>query len=359
VVLEVDLYDSRLEATLDATGRIMSGTWTKTVPDGVTTLPFNAWKGDSQRFLVVDTEAAAGPSVPSVGGMWAVRFTDDDGIMPARGELVNIGMRVTGTFLTPLGDFRWFDGLYRRGRLRLSSFDGAHAFLLDAVTLEDGSLAGDFWSGDSYHATWTAWRPTAEADGRLPSAWTLVTPTDPEQRLRFAFPDLEGRTVSLSDDRYAGKVVIVQLFGTWCPNCHDEAPLLNRWYRRWRDDGLEVVGLAFEYSDDPERSRRQLERFRDHYEIEYPLLIAGVSDKAKAAEMLPDLSGVPAYPTTIFIRRDGRIFRIHSGFAGPATRDHHERLKAEFKRLIDRLLRQPASLPMPKGVGDQPATQPE
>ncbi len=135
---------------------------------------------------------------------------------------------------------------------------------------------------------------------------------------------------------------MVNVFGSWCPNCNDEAPLLAEWYRRYRDRGLEIVGLAYEFTGDPERDRRLVRRFAKRYGIDYPLLLAGVSDKAAAAETLPDLTAVLSYPTTIFIGRDGKVRKIHSGFAGPGTGRHHEELVAKLEAAIEELLAEPA-----------------
>ncbi len=255
----------------------------------------------------------------------------------ARGELVQTGANLTGTFLTPTGDYRFLEGTYRLGRLRLSTFDGAHAFLFDATAREDGTLAGDFWSRDTYHATWTA-RRAEEYESILPDAWTAVGLTNDEGAFSFTFPDLEGDPLSLGDPRFAGKVVLVNIFGSWCPNCNDEAPLLAEWHRRYRDRGLEIVGLAYEFTGDPDRGRQLVRRFAERYSIEYPLLLAGVSDKAAAASTLPDLTAVIAYPTTIFIGRDGKVRKIHTGFTGPGTGSHYQQLVAELETVIEELL---------------------
>ncbi len=336
VVLRFDWYDSEITAELDDTGENLAGTWRKTVPEGESTLPFNARLGDPRRFLI---DIAKGPESPvaDVSGVWAVELRDDDGVEAARGELVQTGNHVTGTFLTPTGDYRYLEGTYRLGHLRLSTFDGAHAFLFDARAQEDGSLEGDFWSRDTYHATWTA-RRAGETESILPDAWAVVGLTNDEGAFSFSFPDLDGRMVGLDDPRFAGKPVLVNIFGSWCPNCNDEAPLLAEWHRRYRDRGLEIVGLAYELTGDPERDRRLVRRFADRYGIEYPLLLAGVSDKEAAAATLPDLTAVIAYPTTIFIGRDGRVRKIHTGFSGPGTGSHYQQLVAELEAAIEELL---------------------
>ncbi len=349
VVLAFDFYDSRIEAEVEPDGGRMRGEWTKVVPKGLSRLEFSAERAEGPRFAALAAagfEPGAGGIFPPIDGVWEVEFSDDDGREPAQGEFRQRGSEVAGTFLTPTGDFRFLAGSYERGVLRLSTFDGAHAFLFTARATPAGTLAGDFWSRDSYHATWTA-RRAGEATPVLPDAWSLVGLTNDTGALDFRFPDLEGREVSLADPRFAGKVVLVNLFGSWCPNCNDEAPLLAEWARRYRQRGLEVVGLAYEFTGEPERDRRQVARYAERHGIDFPLLLAGVSDKKEAAATLPDLTGVVAYPTSIFVGRDGRVREIHSGFAGPGTGEHHERLKAELEALIERLLAEGPPAPVP------------
>lgn len=344
VVLEFAWYDSEITARLSRDGATLEGEWRKTVPAGDSRLPFAARRGDERRFVGAGEAGLAagdGQALASVDGLWAVEFTDDSGTEPARGEFRQQGSRVDGTFLTPTGDYRFLEGSYEDGLLRLSTFDGAHAFLFHARSQADGSLEGDFWSRDSYHATWVARRVEDASEAPVPDAWSLVGLTNEEGRFTFEFPDLEGRPVSLTDERFAGKVVLVNIFGSWCPNCNDEAPLLAQWDRRFRDQGLEIVGLAYEFSGDPQRDRVLVERFARRYGLEYPMLLAGISDKAAAAETLPDLSSVVAFPTSIFIDRSGKVRRIHSGFSGPGTGDHYRQLIAEFEGLLAELLAEP------------------
>lgn len=349
VVLDIDWYDSTIEArvaeSMNGEARRLDGEWRKTVPEGISSLAFSAVKDEPRRFFPAvqtsETPAADAP-LPSVDGSWAAVFTDEEGSQKALGELHQTKDRITGTFLTPTGDYRFLEGEYRDGLLRLSTFDGAHAFLFEARAQADGTLKGDFWSRDSYHATWTARRLTNEGDEPvLPDPYDLAHLTHPEDRFDFRFPDLEGRPVALSDERFRGKVVLVNVFGSWCPNCNDEAPLLADWYRRYRDRGLEVVGLAFEFTGDPERDSEVVRRFARRHGIEYPLLLAGTSDKHEAAKILRHLDRVVAYPTTVFIDRTGEVRRIHSGFAGPGTGEHHERLVRELETLIESLLAEP------------------
>jgi thiol-disulfide isomerase/thioredoxin len=334
VRIRFDGYDSAINANLSDDGNVMTGAWTRTVPVGTSRMAFRATRGEQPRFRQMSSSTSG-----SVNGIWKAEFADSDGVSPARGEFHQDrgSNRVTGTFLTPTGDDRYLEGSFESGLLRLSTFDGAHAFLFQARASADGKLSGDYWSRDSYHATWSATR-SDDAGATLPDGWKDVGLTNPEGRFQFRFPDLAGKPVALSDDRFRGKVVLVNIFGSWCPNCNDEAPLLAAWDRKYRDRGLEIVGLAYEFTGNAARDREMVRRFANHYGINYTLLLAGVSDKKKASATLPDLTRVLAYPTSLFIGRDGKVKKIYSGFAGPGTGVHYAALRTEMESVIETML---------------------
>jgi thiol-disulfide isomerase/thioredoxin len=338
VTIRFDHYDSAIHATLSDDGNTMTGAWTRTVPAGLCRLAFRATRGKQPRFRRIASVITSG--FGEMNGIWKAEFTDSDGVSPARGEFRQDRQtdRVTGTFLTPTGDDRYLDGSFQNGLLRLSTFDGAHAFLFQAHLSPDGNkLTGDYWSRDSYHATWTATRSN-DAGATLPDGWKDVGLTNNEGRFQFRFPDLDGNPVALTDSRFQNKVALVNIFGSWCPNCNDEAPLLAAWDRKYRDRGLEIVGLAYEFTGDAARDREMVRRFAKRYGIGYTLLLAGVSDKKKASATLPDLTRVVAYPTSVFIGRDGKVRKIYSGFAGPGTGAHYDKLRTELETEIGTLL---------------------
>jgi thiol-disulfide isomerase/thioredoxin len=332
VTIRFDWYDSAIHANVAEDGNAMTGDWTRTVPSGTSRLVFRATRGAQPRFLPVGKPG-------NVDGIWKAQFVDKDGVSPARGEFHQDpgSARVTGTFLTPTGDDRYLEGSFENGLLRLSTFDGAHAFLFQARQSNDGKLSGDYWSRDSYHATWSATR-SDDPGATLPDGWKDVALTNAAGHFAFRFPDLEGHAVSLSDDRFRGKVVVVNIFGSWCPNCNDEAPLLAEWDRKYRRQGLEIVGLAYEFTGNAAHDREMVRRFARRHDIHYTLLLAGVSDKAKASATLPDLTRVLAYPTSIFVGRDGKVRNIYSGFAGPGTGAHYDQLRKELETRITTLL---------------------
>jgi peroxiredoxin len=295
-------------------------------------VPLHATLGDEYRFF----KTPAGDNA-DVSGRWAVKFIDDKSGEPevALGEFTQSHDAVSGTILTTTGDHRYLAGQVQGDELYLSTFDGAHVFLYKAKIAADGSLDGDWWSGLVYHEKWIAKR---DAAARLPDAYGVTAMRSGVKQFDFAFPDLNGKTVSSKDPQFRGKVLIVALAGSWCPNCHDEAAFLAPLYKEYRDKGLEIVSLQFEHFGDFERAAQATQRFRQNYGIEYTTLIAGISDKEEAGKKLPMLKSFVAFPTTVFIDRRGNVRKIHTGYTGPATGDHYTQFVNEVKTTLDRLL---------------------
>ena len=329
-VLRFPGYQNRIEATRDATG--YSGVAVMVRRGGrEVRLPFRAVAGQNYRFYPTPATNA-----PSVAGRWAVTFTGKDGIgSPAIAELTQDGARVAGTVLDPTGDHRFLEGEVAGNELRLSRFDGGSAFLYHATLRADGTLTGTFWSG-----TWSEDRLSAHRDegASLIDPAVAAAAAARATPFAFSFPDLEGRTVSSTDQRFRNKVVIVSLGGSWCPNCHDEAAFLAPIYRDLRASGLEIVYLQFEYFGDFAAAVAANRRFVEKFKIDWPVLIAGISDKDEASRKLPRLGRVYAFPTTLVLDRKGTLRDVHSGFEGPATGKHYDEFRRTFTALIDRLL---------------------
>src|SRR5262249_17099301 len=139
---------------------------------------------------------------------------------------------------------------------------------------------------------------------------------------QFAFSgiSISGETVRHTDDRFKGKTLIVDIMGTWCHNCLDEAPVLQKLQERFGKDGMEIVGLSFEVSDDPALARKNLQLYKDRFGLTYTLLFCGSVDDANVNKQInSQLAGFFAYPTTIFIDKNHRVQSVHSGFRGPGT----------------------------------------
>ncbi len=240
---------------------------------------------------------------------------------------------IAGTFLTETGDYRFLEGDYIRPReFVLSCFDGSHAFLFKATMQEDGTLKGHFWSGKYWHEEWVAKR-NEKFELRDPTKLTWITDST---NVNFTFNDLSGKPVSLSD--YKGKVVVIQIMGTWCPNCMDETAWLSEVYKKYHPEGLEVIALAYERSPDTAIANPNIRRLKNRFGADYTFLNTGKSGKDAASESLPFLNGIMSFPTTIYIDKGGNVRMVYTGFNGPATGAAHVKDADAALRLIQELL---------------------
>ena len=321
--LSMPHYDSELKLTID--GKRMTGNWRKVRGAGNV--------AEMSAILKPAVEAKCEDPKPFLG-RWAVQFADSDDLAVGVFERFKEN-QVLGTFLTTTGDYRYLQGYVQSGELHLSCFDGAHAFLFTAKMSSSGELAGKFVSGDWYQDSWTARR---DPNIKLPDAFQQSTITGQANLAKLAFPDLDGKQRSLGDSDLMGKVTLVEVFGSWCPNCHDEAKYLKELRERFGDKGLKVVGLAFELTGDLERDTRQVKRYVERFEVDYPVLVAGISDKKTATKQFPVIDRIRSYPTTLFLDQSGQIRATYTGFSGPATGEAHQILRQRFEALIEKLL---------------------
>jgi thiol-disulfide isomerase/thioredoxin len=330
-------YETTLRAQVR--GKKLQGEVTMTGGGGATqTLPFAATLGPTWRFY-----ATAATDNADVDGRWDITYTTDDGRrLHGVAELQQRFEQVSGTVLLATGDQRYLAGEVHGDELRLSRFDGGSAYLYHARVDAKGRLVGDYWSGKTGHRRFVAVR---NADAELDRDAVTTGLRDPSSRFAFTFPSLDRKPVSLADPEFAGNVVIVAISGSWCPNCHDEARLLMALQTKYAARGLRVVSLMFENYGDFERAAAAARKYRDALGITYPTLIAGISENDDAGAKLPQLTGVFAFPTTLFVDRSGQVRKIHAGFAGPATGQHYEALAFEWTALVERLLAEPAVSP--------------
>ena len=342
--IDLDPYQSWIEGTIESLGTAMYGQWIRPRGNRPTVkMSFAAKHGTPDRFpdLTEPDEYD-----PKIDGRWTVKFQGDQ--EPSVGVFETRGQRVHGTFLTTLGDYRFLDGEFNGKALELSCFDGAHAFLFSATLQDDGSLKGTFQSRDSYFDSWTARR---DPNAKVLDPFELTT-VDPDAKWGdLAFPDLQGKTRRLDDIAFAGKARILTLFGSWCPNCTDHAKYMHELQTTYGERGLSILGLAFEYDDEPAEQIARIRNWQTRLGVDHPILLGGPADKQRAHKAFPILSAVRAYPTTIFIDGNGRIDSIHTGFSGPATGKTHERLRDAFESRIERLLGAPRDDPEQAGSG--------
>ena len=328
VYIQTPVFESVISASVDREGNLR-GYFTKESLDRV--VPFKAEFGTSTRYKADSAQT-------NVSGVWEVVFSEgvsgDEYI--AKGIFQQTGNKVSGTFRTMTGDYRYLDGVVDGNTMKVSAFDGAHAFAFIAE-VTDSTMDGQFYSGNHWKEPFSGKRnDTFE----LPDADSLTFLKEGYDTLEFAFPDASGNIVSLDDERFTDKVVVVQIMGTWCPNCLDESKYYTQFYKDHRDKGFEIVALAFEYAKTPDKAFQGIERLKNRLSIDYPILLAqyGSSSKIKANEKLPMLNHVLSYPTSIFVDKKGEVRKIHTGFNGPATGEKFLEFKADFEGFVAELL---------------------
>ena len=292
---------------------------------------FSATEG-TERFITVSDPRT------NISGAWETVFSpySENDKYIAKGIFEQNGTKVEGTFRTETGDYRFLEGVIDGDTLKLSTFDGSHAFLFTAL-VTDTTMVGTFYSGNHWKELFVAKR---NETFELADADSLTYLKEGYDKLAFSFPDTEGKLVSLEDERFKNKVVVVQLMGSWCPNCLDESRFFVDYQKQHEDDPIEFIALAFEYAKTKELAMESINRLKKSIGIKYPILLAqyGSSSKIEAHEKLPMLNHVLSYPTAVFIDKSGRVRKIHTGFNGPATKEKYLRFKSEFESYIEELI---------------------
>ena len=305
--------------------------------DGVLNGTYDRGKRGVYPFRAVPAKAISGEAnAPSIAGVWELPVKSPKGELAWRFVTRQNGATVSGAILRIDGDTGTLTGVYRDGAFRLSHFSGARPLVMEATLQQDGSLEIVLNGKETYRAVRTE-RARAENRPAPTESFRHTSFTDTQEPFRFAFPDLAGRLIRDTDSQFQGKVLLIAVSGSWCPNCHDEAPYLQSLYRKYKADGLEVVALSFEEADqlaNPER----LCAFVKEYGLEYTVLLAGEPEQLQAK--LPQAKNLNSWPTTVFLGRDGRVRGVHAGFSGHATGSFYDEQAVEMESLIQKLLKE-------------------
>jgi thiol-disulfide isomerase/thioredoxin len=280
----------------------------------------NAWKNDLESALFT--------------GKWQVAFNyKSPGVYPAIGEFADVNDIMIGTFRTETGDYRFLSGYVEESTLKLSAFDGSHLFYFQADIAGD-SLVGRFYSGSHWSTDWYGVRnDTFE----LPSPYEL-TQLISDEPFEFSKTDLNGEEYNYPNEALKDKVVIIQLMGSWCPNCLDETMFYNELYDRYVDKGLEIIAIGYEMQSRLNERIERLTRYKNRMQIKYPLLVGGDASKDGASKDFPMFNAIISFPTSIYINRAGEVVKIHTGFNGPGTGGVYENYVERTTTMIEHLL---------------------
>ncbi|UBM57311.1 TlpA family protein disulfide reductase [Marinilongibacter aquaticus] len=327
--ISMELFDAVIVAAVD--GDQMRGRYEKKLGNLETRAgTFTAQKGELPRFV-----GARANVEHQLSGKWATTFTDEDG-----GQYEAIGVfdqeqnNITGSFLTTTGDYRYLQGNIVGDSLMLSCFDGTHIFLFKA-RIHGDTLTGNFSSSLLYKETW---RGIKDEGASLPDPESLTFLKDGYNKIAFNFPDSEAKNVSLSDTQFQDKVVLVQILGSWCPNCMDESRFLAQWQKENPNAPVEIVGLAFEKKNDPDFAFPKIEKMKARFGLQYPILLAGDTSAEGREKALPMLNHIMSFPTMIYIDKQGLVRKIHTGFSGPGTGEYYQKFTEDFDRFVQKLI---------------------
>lgn len=327
LVLNFDHYATSLEASF-VNGRL-AGTYNRAAGY----YPFYA-----RRFA---PPAGFPNDVPAIDGLWTIGSVNSNkGESAWRFIVRQSGAEVTAAILRVDGDTGGLSGTYRNGKFVVSHFSGARPLVLELTPLKDGSLEIVRNKTEKMIAV-------KDSEAKLKGVAEPTDPSrhssvkDPTEPFKWAFPDITGKIVSSTDERFRGKVLIVGIGGSWCPNCHDEAPFLSELYTKYKSKGLEIVELSFEEEAQQAKGYPRLLAFNKRYGVNYTVLLAG--DQADVQEKVPQIHNLNSFPTTIFVGKDGLVRAVHAGFAGAVSGVFHENAKEEITATVERLLAERAS----------------
>lgn len=332
VFIKMPVFDS--EFRLKMKNDTLVGNWINHARTNKNVVPFEAYYNNKTRFIT------SKPAGVNFAGKYEVSFNPEkEDEYKAIGVFTQSNNKLTGTFLTETGDYRFLEGVVQGNNMALSCFDGSHAFLFFANSSKQkglaDSLSGEVFYGISGKESWTAIR-NEKFELKNPESITYLK--NPNEKIYFTFKNTNGKNVSLSDEKFKDKPVIIQLMGSWCPNCMDETAYLAKVYKQYQPKGLEIIALAYERTSDPEKAKQNVLRLKNKYQAEYEFLITGLTGKDKAAESLPFFNSISAFPTTIILDRNHQVVSIYTGFNGPATGKAHEVYKKKTENLIQQLL---------------------
>jgi thiol-disulfide isomerase/thioredoxin len=235
---------------------------------------------------------------------------------------------LTGTIIPPeVGDLRYLVGRLDGARARMTAFDGIHGFLVE-FSVENGGrqLTGHWLVAGIADFPFTATRDDA------PETHLKVSAHMAPGKTRITLPGLDRPP-------YAGKPVIVEYFGSWCPVCLDLIPELVRVSREHAADGLQVRSIAVEPSGDDAEARRRLEEFRKAFGVTWPFELRLTDEfNSVVPREVVDASG---FPVTIFLRRDHTVAAVHTGFVSRAAGPEHDAVVKQFDATVAEIVASP------------------
>lgn len=335
IYVKMNTYDAALVAKIEAEDKL-SGEYISLVPGfRGNALPFVAQHGKNYRFVEPGKDVK--PAF-DISGKWEIQTYTKEQVPASIALLKQTGNKLTGVIMTVVGDTRELEGTVQGDEFYLSGFTGPSPFIVKGKINNDQSISGEQGFGIYKNVKFDG---TLNPAAELPDPYEITHLKEGYSKFDFTFPDLNGGQVSLSDDKYKGKVVVIETIGTWCPNCTDQTIFLAPWYSKNKHRGVEAIAIGFEQKDDLEYAKYTLGKLRDKYKIEYDILFGGIADKKVVSEKFPALNKFIAFPTTILIDRKGNVREIYTGYTGEVTGKYYEEYETRFNKVLDELIAEP------------------
>jgi peroxiredoxin len=335
IFVKMNTYDAALVAKVLSDGHL-SGVYKSLVPNfRGNSLPFVADYGKKYRFVEPGKDIKP---VANLTGKWNINIISKDKIADRIAILKQKGNKLTGVIMSVVGDSRELEGTVQGDDFYLSGFTGPSPFFVKGKITPDKKLQGEIGLGIYINQKFEG---VATNKAELPDPYALTYLKEGYTKLDFSLPDLNGNTVTLNDAKYKGKVVIIDIVGTWCPNCTDQTTFLAPWFRENKHRGVEAIAVGFEQKDDLEYAKYTLGKLKAKYGIEYDILFGGIADKKVASEKFAALNKMMAFPTTIIIDRKGNVRQIHTGYTGSITGKYYKDYVKKWNKTLDQLIAEP------------------
>ena len=201
--------------------------------------------------------------------------------------------------------------------------------------LDNDTIRGNLYRGNYDVKKFIAYK---DVDFKLSDPYGLTTIKKGYEKFFFSFKNSDGELISNSDEKFNNKVNLIQIMGSWCPNCLDESKYLSELSKKY--DEIMITSIAFEFANSKEKAINNIKKLKKNLNLNHDILLAqyGSSNKDDAIKKLPSLDALISYPTLIVVDKHQKVRRIHTGFNGPATGQKHENFKNEFELFLEKLI---------------------
>ncbi|MFM8565590.1 MAG: TlpA family protein disulfide reductase [Bacteroidota bacterium] len=324
---EIPFYSGRLIWRKE--GKDLVGFWLR--PDQGSQFALRLSSGTRARFAGIDASTAL-PRQP-LQLKYRLRFHHAD--QPAEQGSKGIAVltehadgRVTGTIMTESGDYRYLAGNRISNRVYLSTFNGVFAYVFALELGPDGSILGTHFISSTRQQRITG---VADPDARLADPTSLSSMKPGVESLTFSLPHYQPGELFGPE---LGKPSVIQIMGSWCPNCVDESNAFKQFDAAYPD--VQFFGITFERSADREQALPAVDKFVRGLDLRYPILFGGRAERGAVERTLEGLANFHSYPTTIYLDKQGKVRKIYSGFYGPGTPEYAPWLE-ETQAFIEKL----------------------